>query len=192
MGIGHISSLCAITYFNPTCLQNVDMIFWVVFSPVTGVKFVQTKRRVKRAPSQTELIHASCVSAGFVAQGRNLCSPLPWIVLRECCCYLPWSELVRFFFHCIGNTHNYHVFCCCCLFCRSYSLSVCFHTTMPKGRAGEIWCHLIPLYYLLSCSSALSCYSPSQPYLFFLFFSACWSIPLNFFSENSSSIFVKR
>ena len=44
-------------------------------------------------------------------------------------------------------------------------------------------CHLIPLCYLLSCSSAQSCY----PFCFFNFiflsFSACWPFLLNFFQK---------
>ena len=39
-------------------------------------------------------------------------------------------------------------------------------------------CHLIPLYHLLSCSSAESCYS-----FCFIFFSACWPILLKFFQS---------
>ena len=54
----------------------------------------------------------------------------------------------------------------------------------PKGGLGCLMsppclksqgCHLIPLYYLLSCCSAYRCYS-----FCLIFFSACWSILLNF------------
>ena len=65
----------------------------------------------------------------------------------------------------------------------------------PKGGRGCLMsppclesqgCHLIPLCYLLSCSSAQSCYLPV------LSFSGCWPFLLNFFPENSSILFVKR
>ena len=48
-------------------------------------------------------------------------------------------------------------------------------------------CHLIPLYYLLSCSSASSYYS-----FCLIFFSACLSILLNFFQKILPIFFVKR
>ena len=49
-------------------------------------------------------------------------------------------------------------------------------------------CHLIPLYYLISCSSAESC--NSFCFVFF-FFSACWPIPLTVF-QKIFQYFVKR
>ena len=65
-----------------------------------------------------------------------------------------------------------------------------FHSSFPllqapKGSRGCLMsplclesqeCHLIPLYYLLSCASAKSYYSFCP-----IFFSACWTILLNFF-----------
>ena len=59
----------------------------------------------------------------------------------------------------------------------------------PKGGLGCLMsplclesqgCHLIPLYYLLSRSSAYRCYFFCLIFFLFLFFSACWSISLNF------------
>ena len=46
-------------------------------------------------------------------------------------------------------------------------------------------CRLIPLYYLLSCSSAIALSVLS-------FFSVYWPIVLTVFPENSSISFVKR
>ena len=66
----------------------------------------------------------------------------------------------------------------------------------PKGGRGCLMsppcpesrgCHLIPFHYLLSCSSAQSCYS-----FCLIFFSACWPTLLIFFFQKILQYFSLR
>ena len=78
---------------------------------------------------------------------------------------------------------------------RTFPISGLSLLTPPKGGRGYLMsppclesqgCHLIPLCYLLSCSSALSCY----PFCLIVF--CLLDLSSKLFPENSSIFFVKR